>query len=63
LTARARSFLTSMQRGEATGHGRIVQGIDAKLVLGRDWRMEVTDEFQNTRLLLTQGLQIPASLP
>jgi hypothetical protein len=32
--------------------GRILQGIDGKLAPGRDWRMEVTDEFQNTLYVL-----------
>jgi hypothetical protein len=28
--------------------GQMLQGIDGKLRPGHDWRMEVTDEFQNT---------------
>jgi hypothetical protein len=32
--------------------GQILQGIDGKLVPGRDWRMDVTDEFQNTLYVL-----------
>ncbi|TYL83895.1 hypothetical protein FXB40_45680 [Bradyrhizobium rifense] len=32
--------------------GQILQGIDGELVPGRDWRMEVTDEFQNTLYVL-----------
>ena len=32
--------------------GQMLQGIDGKLVPGRDWRMEVTDEFQNMLYVL-----------
>jgi len=32
--------------------GQMLQGIDGKLAPGRDWRMEVTDEFQNTLYVL-----------
>ncbi|KGT79699.1 hypothetical protein JEY40_33715 [Bradyrhizobium japonicum] len=32
--------------------GQMLQGIDGKLKPGRDWRMEVTDEFQNTIYVL-----------
>jgi hypothetical protein len=32
--------------------GRILQDIDGKLVPGREWRMEVADEFQNTLYVL-----------
>lgn len=32
--------------------GQMLQGIDGKLKPGRDWRMEVTDEFQNTLYVL-----------
>ncbi|MBB4366779.1 hypothetical protein GGD65_007853 [Bradyrhizobium sp. CIR18] len=32
--------------------GQTLQGIDGKLVPGRDWKMEVTDEFQNTIYVL-----------
>lgn len=32
--------------------GQMLQGIDRKLVPGRDWRMEVTDEFQNMLYVL-----------
>jgi len=32
--------------------GQMLQGIDGNLVPGRDRRMEVTDEFQNTLFLL-----------
>ena len=27
--------------------GQVLQGLDGKLQPGRDWRMEVTDEFAN----------------
>ncbi|APG09676.1 hypothetical protein BKD09_15160 [Bradyrhizobium japonicum] len=38
---------------EATVTARqMLQGIDGKLKPGRDWRMEVTDEFQNTIYVL-----------
>ncbi|WP_445217007.1 DUF6894 family protein [Bradyrhizobium sp. Pa8] len=32
--------------------GQMLQGIDGKLRPGHDWRMEVTDEFQNTLYVL-----------
>ena len=32
--------------------GQMLQGIDGKLKPGRGWRMEVTDEFQNTIYVL-----------
>jgi uncharacterized protein DUF6894 len=32
--------------------GQILQGIDGKLAPGHDWRMDVTDEFQNTLYVL-----------
>jgi len=32
--------------------GRILQGIDGKLEPGHDWRMEVTDEFDNPLYVL-----------
>jgi hypothetical protein len=32
--------------------GQMLQGIDGKLVPGRDWRMEVSDDFQNTLYVL-----------
>jgi hypothetical protein len=32
--------------------GQILQGIDGKLTPERDWRMEVTDEFQKTLYVL-----------
>ncbi|MET4037854.1 hypothetical protein ABIB94_009381 [Bradyrhizobium sp. JR7.2] len=32
--------------------GQILQGIDGKLTPGHDWRMEVTDEFQNRLYVL-----------
>jgi hypothetical protein len=32
--------------------GQMLQGIDGKLKPGRGWRMEVTDEFQNTLYVL-----------
>ncbi len=39
--------------------GQILQGIDGKLAPGRDWRMEVTDEFQNTLYVLLIQAQKP----
>ena len=32
--------------------GQTLQGLDGKLRPGRDWWMEVTDEFQNTLYVL-----------
>ncbi|MBR1091018.1 hypothetical protein JQ621_26455 [Bradyrhizobium manausense] len=32
--------------------GQILQSIDGKLAPGRDWRMEVMDELQNTLFVL-----------
>ncbi|WP_247438530.1 MULTISPECIES: hypothetical protein [unclassified Bradyrhizobium] len=32
--------------------GQILQGLDGKLTPGREWRMEVTDEKQNTLYIL-----------
>jgi len=32
--------------------GQILQGLDGRLKPGHDWRMEVTDEFQNRLYLL-----------
>ncbi|MBJ7402964.1 MAG: hypothetical protein JHD07_06535 [Bradyrhizobium sp.] len=32
--------------------GQILQGLDGKLKPGHDWRMEVTDEFQQTLYVL-----------
>lgn len=32
--------------------GQILQDIDGKLAPGRDWRMEVTDEVENTLYIL-----------
>ncbi|WP_439740564.1 DUF6894 family protein [Bradyrhizobium japonicum] len=32
--------------------GQILQGIDGKLVSGRGWRMDVTDESQSTLYVL-----------
>ncbi|MCP1765507.1 DUF6894 family protein [Bradyrhizobium japonicum] len=32
--------------------GQMLQGIDGKLRPGHDWRMEVTDAFQNTLYVL-----------
>jgi hypothetical protein len=40
--------------------GQILQGIDGKLAPGRDWRMEVTDEFQNTLYVLHIQAEKPA---
>jgi len=32
--------------------GQILQSLDGKLKPGREWRMEVADEFQNTLFML-----------
>jgi hypothetical protein len=32
--------------------GEVLQGIDGKLQPGREWRMEVADEFQNILFVL-----------
>jgi hypothetical protein len=32
--------------------GQILQGLDGKLTPNHEWRMEVTDEFQNTLYVL-----------
>lgn len=32
--------------------GQVLQGIDGRLQPGREWRMEVTDEFRNTLFVL-----------
>ncbi|MDI3564609.1 DUF6894 family protein [Bradyrhizobium sp. Arg816] len=38
---------------EATGTaGQILQDLDGKLAPGRQWRMDVTDEFQNPLYVL-----------
>jgi len=43
------------------GHGRqILQGIDGKLVPGRGWRMDVTDESQSTLYVLDIRLKSPS---
>ncbi|SHN80676.1 DUF6894 family protein [Bradyrhizobium erythrophlei] len=39
--------------------GQILQDIDGKLTPGRDWRMEVTDEFQNTLFVLHISAEEP----
>jgi hypothetical protein len=39
--------------------GQILQGIDGKLTPERDWRMEVTDEFQNTLYVLRINSEKP----
>ena len=41
--------------------GQILQGIDGNLVPGRDWRMEVADEFQNTLYVLHIRAEKPTS--
>lgn len=40
--------------------GQVLQGIDGNLVPGRDWRMEVADEFQNTLYVLHIRAEKPA---
>lgn len=39
--------------------GQTLQGIDGKLVPGREWRMEVKDEFQNTLFILHINAERP----
>lgn len=39
--------------------GQILQGLDGKLKPERDWRMEVTDEFQNTLYILHISAEKP----
>ncbi|MGM4961595.1 DUF6894 family protein (plasmid) [Bradyrhizobium barranii] len=39
--------------------GQMLQGIDGKLTPGRDWQMEVTDEFQNTLYVLRIQAEVP----
>jgi hypothetical protein len=39
--------------------GQTLQGIDGKLVPGREWRMEVKDEFQNTLFILHINAEKP----
>ena len=41
---------------EATVAGQILQSLDGKLQPGREWRMEVTDEFANA-LYVLQSMQ------
>ncbi|MFK4726247.1 hypothetical protein ABIE89_007347 [Bradyrhizobium niftali] len=41
--------------------GQVLQGIDGNLVPGRDWRMEVADEFQNTLYVLHIRAEKPTS--
>ena len=39
--------------------GQILQGIDGELQPGREWRMEVADEFQNTLFILHINAERP----
>ncbi|MCJ9700017.1 DUF6894 family protein [Bradyrhizobium sp. SHOUNA76] len=39
--------------------GQTLQGIDGKLVPGREWRMEVKDEFQNILFVLHINAEKP----
>ncbi|MCK1491932.1 hypothetical protein IVA98_07935 [Bradyrhizobium sp. 160] len=39
--------------------GQTLQGIDGKLLPGREWRMEVTDEFRNTLFILHINAEKP----
>jgi hypothetical protein len=39
--------------------GQILQSIDGKLKPGREWRMEVADEFQNTLFVLHINVRKP----
>jgi len=41
--------------------GQVLQGIDGNLVPGRDWRMEVADEFQNKLYVLHIRAEKPTS--
>ena len=38
--------------------GQILQGLDGKLQPGRDWRMEVTDEFANPLFVINVSAKI-----
>jgi hypothetical protein len=39
--------------------GQVLQGLDGKLTPGREWRMEVADEFQNTLYVLHINAETP----
>jgi hypothetical protein len=39
--------------------GQMLQGIDGKLQPGREWRMEVADEFQNILFVLHINAEKP----
>ncbi|WP_409362458.1 hypothetical protein [Bradyrhizobium sp. SBR1B] len=39
--------------------GRVLQDIDGKLVPGREWRMEVVDEFRNPLFVLHINAERP----
>ncbi|WFU69177.1 hypothetical protein [Bradyrhizobium sp. CB2312] len=39
--------------------GQTLQSIDGNLVPGREWRLEVADEFQNTLLVLRIHAEVP----
>jgi hypothetical protein len=39
--------------------GQVLQGIDGKLTPDREWRMEVTDEFENTLYILHINAETP----
>lgn len=40
--------------------GQMLQGIDGRLKPGREWRMEVADEFQNTLFVLHVNAEKPS---
>jgi len=40
--------------------GQILQNLDGKLTPEHDWRMEVTDEFQNTLFVLSICAEKPS---
>lgn len=39
--------------------GQVLQDVDGKLTPGREWRMEVTDEFQTTLYVLHINAETP----
>ncbi|WFU74942.1 MULTISPECIES: hypothetical protein [unclassified Bradyrhizobium] len=39
--------------------GQTLQSIDGNLVPGREWRLEVADEFENTILVLRINAEVP----
>ncbi|WP_430644509.1 hypothetical protein [Bradyrhizobium arachidis] len=39
--------------------GQILQGLNGDLVPGREWRLEVTDEFRNRLFILRIHAELP----